>query len=237
MINTLDYIQYPEGTHNGLLCPTCRGGFTGERTLSVTIEGNKIKWYCFRASCNEMGISQGGGVNKNTASPQPKTPFVPDTIRRVALPIRDIRGRQVGDVWYRNKHYPNLQPKALIHMDHPAAPLLHFPKVPIGDTIALVEDIYSANRLSREFPCAALLGTVFNNEKALYLLNHGIKSIIMMLDNDATNKAVKYMLDYFMVKRVITLHNDVKDMSEEEFELTVEELNDTRREITGCNNI
>lgn len=54
----LEYSNLPDGTTTaGELCPVCKGGRTGERTLSVTRVGNSLLWRCHRASCSFKGAS------------------------------------------------------------------------------------------------------------------------------------------------------------------------------------
>lgn len=45
-----------QGQFSGLLCPQCDGGSSRERTFSVHITGNEIKYHCHRASCNASGV-------------------------------------------------------------------------------------------------------------------------------------------------------------------------------------
>lgn len=52
----LEYSNMPDGTTKaGELCPVCKGGRTGERTLSVTRNGANLLWRCHRASCEFKG--------------------------------------------------------------------------------------------------------------------------------------------------------------------------------------
>lgn len=60
-MNEQDYIELEySGLHDGEtrageLCPSCRGGRTGERTLSVTRDGGTLLWRCHRAQCSFTG--------------------------------------------------------------------------------------------------------------------------------------------------------------------------------------
>lgn len=61
----LEYGDMPEGSSiSGGLCPSCEGGSSGERTLSVTKEDGTIKWYCHRASCGFKGVESSGGGSR-----------------------------------------------------------------------------------------------------------------------------------------------------------------------------
>ena len=72
----LEYGELGEGvTSAGNLCPQCKGGDSGEGTLSVSQRDGEILWYCHRASCGLRGRSSTGGGS---------------TVRRTA-PV-DVRG-------------------------------------------------------------------------------------------------------------------------------------------------
>lgn len=54
----LRYADLPDGaTTAGELCPSCNGGRTAERTLSVSRSGDVLLWHCHRASCHFSGSS------------------------------------------------------------------------------------------------------------------------------------------------------------------------------------
>jgi hypothetical protein len=56
----------------GQLCPMCKGGSTGEHTLSVSRVGERLLWKCHRASCGFSGASgskQVGGYGGRTRTP------------------------------------------------------------------------------------------------------------------------------------------------------------------------
>lgn len=75
----LEYEGLPDGaTAAGELCPSCKGGSTGEGTFSVTREGSFLKFYCHRASC---------GLKGSTGSSAHHVP------RTVVPPVRGIVGR------------------------------------------------------------------------------------------------------------------------------------------------
>lgn len=70
----LEYSYLADGeTAAGQLCPSCRGGRTGETTLSVSRDGDTLLWVCHRASCGFSGRSgsrrsmgMGGGTKVPT---------------------------------------------------------------------------------------------------------------------------------------------------------------------------
>ncbi|KAL7211203.1 hypothetical protein ACSBR2_014139 [Camellia fascicularis] len=46
------------GQYNHLICPMCKGGDSGEKSLSlfITTNGNSALWTCFRAKCGWRGL-------------------------------------------------------------------------------------------------------------------------------------------------------------------------------------
>lgn len=54
----LQYSYLGDGeSEAGQLCPACRGGSSGETTLSVSRVGERLLWKCHRASCGWSGAS------------------------------------------------------------------------------------------------------------------------------------------------------------------------------------
>ena len=45
-----------EGTHNGLVCPKCRGGLSEDKAFTLTKTHSHIKFICYRATCGFSGI-------------------------------------------------------------------------------------------------------------------------------------------------------------------------------------
>jgi len=43
------------GQVSGEVCPKCRGGLSGEKSLSVVREGSAVSWHCHRSSCDFTG--------------------------------------------------------------------------------------------------------------------------------------------------------------------------------------
>jgi len=85
--------QLAEGQSTRIVCPYCKGGSSGERSLSVTrTHDHRGKFYCFRASCDLGGgyvslAQYGGGLlsgytktNTNVAKTQIKG-YVPEPLR------------------------------------------------------------------------------------------------------------------------------------------------------------
>lgn len=78
----LEFADLEDGTTAaGQLCPSCAGGQTGERTLSVAKRENVLLWKCHRDSCGFSGAATVGGK----------------TYRRTEIPhTRGIVGRTIS---------------------------------------------------------------------------------------------------------------------------------------------
>lgn len=55
---------------SGQLCPSCEGGTSKEHSLSVSRDGDNLKWMCHRASCKFKGVESLLGV-ASTSTPIP----------------------------------------------------------------------------------------------------------------------------------------------------------------------
>ena len=54
----LEYADLSEGeTRASQECPSCHGGRTNERTLSVSRRDGSVRWFCHRSSCGFKGVS------------------------------------------------------------------------------------------------------------------------------------------------------------------------------------
>ena len=68
-------------TSNGMVCPNCSGGNSGDRSLSVTKDGGLIKFICYRASCNYRGVIGDNPNNPRQAKKvKPPRPFTKPTL-------------------------------------------------------------------------------------------------------------------------------------------------------------
>jgi len=74
--------SYTPGQHR-IICPTCNGGSTGERSLAVNIEdcGKRAQWMCHRANCEWTG-----GTDTSGRSRAPRGSDGAISNRRVAKP-------------------------------------------------------------------------------------------------------------------------------------------------------
>ena len=145
---------------------------------------------------------------------------------KVAMPILDFRGYEIGNVL---RLYPELcieqrqKPrKAISYWNSTSIPTLHFQTFKHDvRSIVLVEDIISAIKIGRHRNCVALLGSHLSEKNAQHLLDLGICEVNVALDADAWDKAVKMKRQYSVLFRtfnVLTWENkrDPKDQSDEE---------------------
>lgn len=96
--------------------------------------------------------------------------------------------------------------------------MLHFPSPLRSRSVMLVEDIPSANKMDKFYPCVALLGTNLNDKKLDYLLSLGITHVIIALDNDATRKAIKLAKKFMISTSILPLQKDLKDQTDEQLQ-------------------
>jgi hypothetical protein len=96
--------------------------------------------------------------------------------------------------------------------------MLHFPSPLRSRSVILVEDIPSANKMDKFYPCVALLGTNLNDKKLDYLLSLGINHVIIALDNDATRKAIKLAKKFMINTSILPLQKDLKDQTDEQLQ-------------------
>lgn len=117
------------------------------------------------------------------------------------------------------------QPKALTKVQGYCG--LHFPYLASPTKrIALVEDIPSSELLSMYTPAAALLGSQITADQIEYILACGIREIVLCLDDDATNKAIKEARKQRLLlsTHVVHCHKDPKDMSHAELDALSTEI-------------
>lgn len=142
----------------------------------------------------------------------------------LVMPVRTegdvVWGYQAKSLWpkpfeQKVKTYAELQYSPRIHIPYYASYS--------NATYFVVEDPISAKRIEQNDRLAiALLGTVFNDVKAMHLHNIGIKNLIFCLDKDAWKKAMEFKRQYdslfHSIKvRVWNSGDDVKDMTQDEF--------------------
>lgn len=103
----LEYATLGDGeTKAGQLCPACRGGRTGERTLSVTRSGGVLLWRCHRAQCDFRGRegSKASGEYPATKATAVRGAVGRDYIRTaVQLPMW-VREQLASELFLTDKH-------------------------------------------------------------------------------------------------------------------------------------
>lgn len=110
----LEYSYLQDGDSvAGQLCPVCKGGGSGEHTLSVSRRNSNILWICHRASCTFKGGTGGGrGSGIRTVVPKTRGVFgrqyvreaeaIPDNIRRLLQSkycITELHAAKFGLGW------------------------------------------------------------------------------------------------------------------------------------------
>ncbi|KAK6150165.1 hypothetical protein DH2020_017690 [Rehmannia glutinosa] len=87
----IDANPFKPGQYNGLICPRCKGGDSGEKSLSLRIEedGGAATWTCFRAKCGWTGATRAFAGVKSTYARM-------NTIPKVKQPTRVITEESLG---------------------------------------------------------------------------------------------------------------------------------------------
>lgn len=220
----LEAINLSGGMTKRVVCPSCNGGATNERSLAISrmADGNLI-YYCFRDSCHASGVV---GSKGSCSKPVEKGKFNPYTsptesmgedakeymrsrfrltdeemygwkqsiAGHLLIPLKGADGLRWGllDRNYSGLTGVSRSPKAINYSDGPNYRKLHFPKV-VGkeSQLVLVEDVISAIRVARMFPCVALLGTHLTDSDAVFLRDLGVEDIVFFLDSDANGTSMK----------------------------------------------
>jgi len=204
----LDLLDLPDGTVR-IICPVCQGGSSKEKSLAVTKDGENVVWYCHRASCSEKGGLGKGKVRNKNFQPTQKSAVDRDIRGYSRQPINDNEGGCWG--WIHRANNKGVIPKTINNYSSDWCGL-HFPKRITKNYALAVEDRASAVCMAEYFPCFSLQGVHLNDAKVEYLLTQGITHVIIGLDEDATNVALKLQREWWIVKDLVYLDKDVKDM-------------------------
>ncbi len=208
------------------VCPSCEGGSKNEKSLVCTKEGRRIRWFCHRASCGYRGSSvlSGGKLWAETTSESDDSLFndsllsgntyTLNTAGRERREVRDHKGAVRGAVYRKPKGSNIVGPKDLNDIDKNWCKL-HFPSPLTSDSLILVEDIPSAEKMDKHYPTVSLLGVNLNEAKLNLLLDNGVKRVIIALDNDATRFALRIAKKYMIETTVLPLERDLKDETNE----------------------
>jgi DNA primase (bacterial type) len=110
----LEYSALQDGeTRAGELCPSCRGGRSGERTLSVTRSGGALLWHCHRASCtfggHENSRATSNGRLPRTAVPACRGAVGREYIRSAVQLPDPVRRQLATELYLTDKHIAQWQ--------------------------------------------------------------------------------------------------------------------------------
>lgn len=202
-----------EGETKRTICPKCKGGDSSEKSFVVSVRQHKLLYKCFRAKCNIsglVGINTSKGAVKKTYDKRYKDNLSPipeslwklkfekyglsmddiatqgisyaEKVNRIRFPIYDYRGYEIGELL---RAITNEQkPKALITPFN-SVPLIHFPLgQKLDNVLVLVEDQVSAIKVSKVYPCAALMGTNLSDDGLTQLRQLSLTNITLLLDGD-----------------------------------------------------
>lgn len=158
------------------------------------------------------------------------------TSNKVIIPLYSTEGDTIGHL---QKHYPVLDPtkspstetsSRTYWRDDTEEPHLHFPyPVLKPDELVLVEDVISAIRMSTvgKIDSAALLGTHITEDTIAKLKTKGFKHIIILLDADATARAIKLKEKMELSFQSVVIKPlegpDIKDLSDTEIQTIAKE--------------
>jgi len=232
------------GGGRDMLCPSCNGGRSHERSLSVYADGTFYTARCWRASCGYFAKVP-LDPNAKIGTPQFKPRFFEgelssqgDAVRlllpynigvpamlefgiravvdkdAVYMPVYGPAGQERGGML---RYFDGTQPKAVSYKatDQPWQ-AWHIPiEADDGHTCVIVEDQLSAMRCWQlGYVAVALLGVNLNSDKAAELQQHS-QLWKLALDADAFSKALGYAKKYSWL-RPVRLEKDLKDSSDAE---------------------
>lgn len=223
----LEYSDLADGeTRGGQLCPFCKGGSTGERSLSVSRAGNALLWKCHRASCGAAGRSGAKAVGgaKRTAVPAARgvvgriyyrdAARLPDGVASSLASRYYFDARELSLLGWNDDVMRVVIPVydidgsvagCVLRAEDGRQPkaLNYTEPGAIGvffntssDRCVIVEDLYSALRASKYVNGVAILGTHLSEEKIEAIRQLKCKEYILALDADAFSKTIKYVTQF-----------------------------------------
>lgn len=222
----IEYSHLGEGeTMAGQQCPACKGGSTGENTLSVSRRDGRIRWYCHRASCGFRGATGKSGYQHPTTAPVQVRGVVGRQLVRESDPIPTevseyirnrygITGRHsalYGLGWAEGRlsipvqdlqgttvgvNLRSLDGKQPKSLLHAEDGALAWYVNHTAPDVIIVEDQLSAIRASDYLTSVALLGTNLNEDRATTIRRARYRRVFLALDKDAWDKAVRYAVQY-----------------------------------------
>lgn len=221
-------------TTRQVLCPSCNGGRTKERSFLLRRFNNKLSGNCYRASCGYFwGKNFQGNFNKKAIKKPVKYPetrplsekqsswlvkkfgdypelnefqYIP-FYKSVYMPVYNHLKYVIG---YVDRSYKGRIPKSYCHVESDKPKLsFYYPLHGVTDTIVLTEDIISAiacvnNSINT---CAALLGAHLSKNSALHLRELGYTKLVLFLDPDEAGKraAIKIRSSYSSLFKEISI--------------------------------
>lgn len=200
-----------------IVCPYCRGGTSGERSMTVTATGSLVSWRCFRASCGAYGGDKGAAVGR-MAGPRVRPFTLPtrsldprqyrelgqtyqlrgiydwrycDATDRFIIPIKSPIGRLRGVV---ARSFSGQRPKTITYPARSDEPLVGWvlPEVVKYPVVVVVEDLISATRVAQAGGTGvALLGTHMSQDACMEIADMSThKQAVLALDRDAFSNAI-----------------------------------------------
>lgn len=113
----LQYSYLGDGqSEAGQLCPACKGGSTGETTLSVSRVGERLLWKCHRASCGFSGAS--GSKQMGNDGGRTRTPPLRGVVGRTYYRDSDRLPEEVAELLKAKYYLNHKQLSALGWNDH-----------------------------------------------------------------------------------------------------------------------
>jgi len=234
--------ELAEGQSLRTICPMCHGGTTAEKSLSITRHEGLV-WNCFRSKCGITGATNGATFGKQEIKPKER-PTWEGTIHelppKVAEEMQTLWGISAPESWYWTTDYGgrvamSVRSATNVHtgwvlraLGSARTKVLSFIEKGLGMSwyrnyvdgpTYVVEDIPSAIRVSLYANVVALLGTRLTVERAAEIEAFGTIPIILALDQDATDKALRYATRFALLlnnPRVLPLIKDFKNCTEEE---------------------
>lgn len=256
---------YDGETRSGQVCPFCKGGASGDRSLWIGRDGRYVKYKCYRAKCGIGGQvnvrNQTAGERKDELGGKRRVlettplPLEPDDIEwlkaRYFLNDAEIARSELGKTrlhchtvssrlympifrrdgfarGYTARGNTGLEiRKALSFKWREDEPNLSWHNNRQSDKLIIVEDQMSAIRSSTYMNAVALLGVTLNKDKVDEIVRAGFREAYIALDKDATRFAIKSSIAWrtHLTLRIVKLEEDLKDLTREELESFMKELN------------
>ena len=230
-------------------CPFCDNNPNYAPSLSITRGENGILYNCYRDSCSGRGMIGSirnntvcGTVPSFTPNPYTGYSRTPDKVDLAQLlnkyeitekevanhGIKSIEGGWLTPIYssggymfgYTTKYFKS-KLKAIHYLEEETCGLHYVIQTEALWTkpAILVEDTISGIRVGRFAHAIVLLGTVLNDKRVRDILNHYYADIVVALDPDAIDTAIrmknKYSL-FFNTFRIAVLSKDPKDLSHEQ---------------------